>query len=424
MAGQPTTARTIAAGVIGNMLEWYDFSVYGLLAPQIGANFFRGGDSVSQVLAAFGVFAVGFAMRPIGAIGFGYLGDRLGRTTALTFSIVAMVIPTVLIGFLPGYDTLGIAAPVLLTVLRMVQGLAGGGEGALASVFLVEHAPSGRRGLVGAIGNSGIGLGMKIAAIVTAVCATSMDSASLAAWGWRVPFLLGLVLGLAGFALRRNLGESTRPPLATSRSPLADVLRHHRPLILRLAGLGAFNAIAFQLAFVYMVYWLERADGFAPARALQINTVGMLAMTPVTLIAGWLSDRIGRRTLLLVATTIGFLGAMPFLELMHHPSVGLIFLGQFGFLVALGLGFGVLPALMVETTPVSVRCTALALGQGISFSIIAGLMPLCATWLMHRTSDVLSPAYLIMAAAALTFFAALAQGESFRTDFRTTPART
>jgi MHS family proline/betaine transporter-like MFS transporter len=405
------------------MLEWYDFSIYGLFAAQIGATFFVGADRQSQVLAAFGIFAVGFLMRPIGAIGFGYLGDRLGRTTALTLSITAMAVPTVLIGILPGYDTLGFAAPVLLTLLRMLQGLAGGGEGAIASIFLVEHAPSGRRGLVGAIGGCGTGLGMKIAGIVAAVCAASMDTATLTSWGWRIPFLLGLVLGLAGFALRRNLGEEARAPSTLARSPLAEVLRHHRPLVLRLAGLAAFNAIGFQLAFIYVVYWLQRADGFAPGRALEINTLGVLAMTPMVLIAGWLSDHIGRRTLLLLATAIGFVGAMPFLALMHHQTEGLIFLGQLGFVVALGLGFGVLPALMVETTPVAVRCTAMALGHGISFSIVGGLMPLAATWLTHRTGDVLSPAYLIMAAAALTFFAVLAHRESFRSEFRTAAAQ-
>jgi MHS family proline/betaine transporter-like MFS transporter len=250
-----------------------------------------------------------------------------------------------------------------------------------------------------------------------------MDSASLAEWGWRIPFLLGLALGLIGFWLRRHLAEGAPAASRAQRSPLAEVLRHHRLIVLRLAGLAAFNAIGFQLAFIFMVYWLQEADGFAPGRALQINMIGMLAMTPICLAAGWLSDQVGRRRVLLCAAAIGFVGALPFLALMHHQTPGLIIAGHVGFAIALGLGFGVLPALMVETTPVAVRCTALALGYGISFSIIGGLMPLVATWLMHRSSDALSPAYLIMAAAALTFLAVLAHSESYRQDFRTAAAQ-
>jgi MHS family proline/betaine transporter-like MFS transporter len=181
----------------------------------------------------------------------------------------------------------------------------------------------------------------------------------------------------------------------------------------------AFNAIAFNLAFLYIVHWLQEVDGIAPARTLQINTISMLAIMPVSLTMGWLSDHIGRRTILLIAATIGIVGAVPFFALMHSTSTLMILLGQFGFVIAVGMAFGVMPALTTETTPLDVRCTALALGNNISYSILGGTMPLAATWLVYRTGNDYSPAYLIMAAAAFTFVAALCHPESYHADFKT-----
>ncbi len=410
MADQPSSRRrTIAAGVIGNLLEWYDFSIYGFFAVHIGKTFFHSADPVAQVLSAFGIFAVGFLVRPLGALWIGYIGDRMGRTTALTISVAGMAVPTVLIGLLPGYETLGVMAPILLTALRMLQGLAVGGEAAIAGVFLVESAPPGRRGLVGALGGVGNGLGIQLGSVTAAVIAATMAPDDLTSWGWRIPFLLGAVIGVAGYMMRRTLTDALPPPApkADDVPPLVEVFRHQLPVVARIAGLVAFNAIAFQLAFLYVVHWLEMVDGVAPAHALKINTISMLLIMPVSLTSGWLSDHIGRRNLLLLAAAIGFVGAVPFFMLMHNNSTEMIMLGQFGFVIAIGIAFGVMPSITVETTPVAARCTALALGNNIGYSILGGLMPLTATWLVYRTADNYSPAYLIMVAAALTFIAAL-----------------
>ena len=406
--------RTIAAGVIGNMLEWYDFSIYGFFAAHIGKTFFHSADPISQTLSAFGIFAVGFLVRPLGGIWIGYLGDRYGRTTALTLSVTGMAVPTVLIGILPGYETLGVMAPILLTLLRMVQGLAVGGECAIAGVFLVESASPERRGLVGALGGVGNGLGIQLGSITAAVTAGMMSAEALTTWGWRIPFVLGLLVGGVGFMLRRNLKESAEVRAVAASSPLAETMRHHLPTVVRIGGLVTFNAVAFQLAFLYIVHWLETVDGIAPAHALEINTYSMLLTTPVSLAAGWASDYIGRKKILLLATALGFVCAVPLFMLMHNNSMALIMLGQFGFAIVIGLAFGVMPALTVETTPVAVRCTALAVGCSIGYSIFGGLVPLTATWLVYRTADDYSPAYLIMAAAAMSFIACLFHRETYR----------
>jgi MFS transporter, MHS family, proline/betaine transporter len=409
------TRRVIAAGAIGNVLEWYDFAVYGYFAAAIGRAFFPQEDKVAQVLAAFGIFAVGFLMRPVGGALIGYIGDRFGRRAALTFSVAAMAIPTFLVGVLPGYQTLGVAAAILLTLLRMIQGLSVGGEYTTSIVFMVEHARPDQRGLIGAMAGCGAVGGILAGSATGAVLAAAMPSEMLEAWGWRIPFLLGLVVGLAGFALRRGIQEevSAKKP---DHSPLLDTLRHHGPLLLRLAGLSVFNSVGFYLMFVYIVSWLQFADGVAPARALEINSVSMFVLLPLMVAMGWLSDRIGRRPVMLAATAFAFVAAWPLFWLMHHPDPMLVLLGQLGFVLAVGSFIGCQPAVMVEAVPWQVRCTAIALGYNITLGVVGGLSPLVATWLVARTANDYSPAFMIMAAAAISFFAILAFKETFRTQ--------
>jgi MFS transporter, MHS family, proline/betaine transporter len=407
------TRKVIAAGAVGNVLEWYDFAVYGYFAAAIGRAFFPQEDKVAQVLAAFGIFAVGFLMRPVGGALIGYIGDRFGRRTALTFSVAAMAIPTFLVGVLPGYQTLGVAAPILLTLLRMIQGLSVGGEYTTSIIFMVEHARPDQRGVVGAMAGCGAVGGILAGSATGAVLAAAMPSEMLEAWGWRIPFLIGLVVGLAGFALRRGIADEAvgKKP---EHSPLLDTLHHRGPLLLRLAGLSVFNSVGFYLIFVYIVSWLQLADGVAPARALAINTASMVVLVPLIVAMGWLSDRIGRRPVMLAATGFAFVTAWPLFWLMHSANPAVEMLGQLGFVLAVGTFIGGQPALMVEAVPGQVRCTAIALGFNITAGLAGGLSPLVATWLVHRTDNNYSPAFMIMAAAAISFIAILNFKETFR----------
>ncbi len=392
------------------MLEWYDFAIYGYFAASIGRAFFPEADRVAQVLAAFGVFAVGYLMRPLGGAVTGYLGDRFGRRTALSVSVAAMAVPTFLVGVLPGYHSLGVAAPILLTLLRMVQGLSVGGEFTTSFTFMVEQAAPARRGLMGAVASCGATLGILLGSSTGAVLAAALSPADLDAWGWRVPFLLGLAVGIIGFLVRRNVPgapASDVPAAAHGGSPIADILRHHGRLLTRLAGLAAFGAVGFYLMFLYIVSWLQFVDGVAPAQALGINTVSMAAMIPAGLGAGWLADRIGRKRLLLAALTIACASAVPLLWLMHHHEPALILAGQMGFVFTVGTALAVEPSLMVAATPSQIRCTAISVGYNVTFGVVGGLTPLAATWLVHRTDMDLSPAFMVTAAAAISFVAAL-----------------
>jgi MHS family proline/betaine transporter-like MFS transporter len=416
-------ARIIAAGVVGNMLEWYDFSIYGFFAAQIGATFFQSGDRLSETLSAFGVFAMGFLTRPIGSIVIGHVGDRYGRTTALTISIVGMAASSVGMGLLPGYATIGIAAPILLTLMRMLQGLAVGGEASIAGVFMIEHAPKGRRALSGAIGGIGNGLGIQAASLIALALASLLSSEALAAWGWRIPFVLGLIVGVGGFFIRRTLRDMPEQTAESANTPIVALFKDHTPLLLRIAGLACFMAIGFQAAFIYIADWLQTVDGMAPAQAFKINSTSMLLVMPVSLFFGWLADIWGRKPLLLAGAGLGIVGAVPFFMLMQSSSLSMIYLGQMGFVLVIGIQFGMLQAVMVETTPLAIRCTALAVGNNIAWAILGGTTPLVATWLIYRTGDARSPAYLIVAAAAITFVALLMTKDNFKYELGKLKAR-
>ncbi|MEA2947712.1 MAG: transporter, family, proline/betaine transporter [Alphaproteobacteria bacterium] len=410
------TRRVVAAGMIGNVLEWYDFAIYGYFATSIGRHFFPHEDPVAQLLSAFGVFAIGYLMRPVGGALIGHIGDRWGRRAALTVSVTAMAVPTFLIGLLPGYASLGLLAPVALTLLRMVQGLSVGGEYTSSMVFLVEHAPPGRRGLMGALASCGACGGILLGSAVGAGFAATLSTEALDAWGWRVPFLLGLVVGIAGYFLRRHVQE-TAPATRRQRAPIIETLHDHWRIVLGMAGLSVFNAVGFYVGFVYLVSWLQVADGIPPARALEINSISMVALLPVMIVTGLLTDRFGRKPFLLLATVLGFVGAMPVFWLLNHPSALLAQLGQLGLVLMIGIYCGTQPTIMVEAAPAQVRCTAVALGYNICLGIIGGLTPLVATWLVERTGDETAPAFLVMAAAAITFITILQFRETYRTAF-------
>jgi MHS family proline/betaine transporter-like MFS transporter len=409
-------SRVIAAGMIGNVLEWYDFAIYGYFAAQIGRSFFPHEDAIAQLLAAFGVFAIGYLMRPIGGAIVGHIGDSFGRRAALTFSVAAMAIPTFLMGLLPGYRSIGLLAPIALTLLRIVQGLSVGGEYTSSMVFLVEHAPEGRRGLMGALAGAGATVGILLGSAVGAAFAAGMSTAALDAWGWRIPFLLGLVVGIAGYLLRRYVLEAG-VAAKRARSPIVETLHDHWRLVLGFAGLSVFCAVTFYIAFVYIVSWLQTADGIAPSRALEINSLSMVIILPVTIAAGWLSDRIGRKPLMLLTSAGGLIGALPLFWLLNHPSALLAQLGQLGFVFLVGIYYAALPATLVEAAPARVRCTAVALGYNLCYGLFGGLSPLAATWLVQRTGDEIAPAFLIMAAAAVTLATVFFLRESYRRSF-------
>src|SRR5262245_19339972 len=401
--------RLIVAGTAGNVMEWYDFAVYGYFAATIGRHFFPSEDATTSLIAAFGVFAAGFLMRPLGGALFGHIGDRVGRKAALTISVLAMAVPTFLIGILPDYATLGPAAAVLLVILRMIQGLSVGGEYTTSIVFLVEGAGRNHRGFAGSWSGFGAVGGILLGSAVGAFITLTLSQDEVDRWGWRWPFLVGLLVGLAGLYVRRHIPEVPQPAEhAPGRSPVWEALRSHWRTILRIGLLNVINGVGFYVAFVFLVTYMQTIGGLSEAAALEINTVSMLVLLGVVPPAGWLSDRVGRKPLLIAGIGGLLVLSWPLFWALHHPSsASWNFAGQLGFAVLIGLFGGALPVTMVETTPREVRCSAISVGYNLCVGILGGMTPMVATWLIERTRDDLAPAYYIMAAALISLVIAV-----------------
>ena len=236
---------------------------------------------------------------------------------------------------------------------------------------------------------------------------SSNDAGAVDEWGWRIPFWIGLLVGAAGLVLRRGLGQGEEQVRAPERPPLLTTFSRHWRVLVYLAGISVFGAVGFYLMFVYIVSWLQLADGVPPAQALTINTISMALLIPAEVGMASLSDRIGRRPVLLAVTGLAVVAAWPLFWLLHGHEPWMVPLGQIGFVVLVGGYYGCLPAFMVEAVAVEVRCTAIALGYNVSLGLLGGLSPLAATWLVQRTDNDFSPAFMIMAAAAISFLVLL-----------------
>lgn len=403
------------SGAVGNVLEWYDFAVYGTLAPILGKLFFPADDATASLLAAFGVFAIGYLSRPLGGIILGRVGDRIGRKPALIVSVIMMGAGTTAIGLLPTHAEIGTASAVLLVVLRVLQGLSVGGEYPSSIVFLAEHSPNNRRcynvswPVVGSI--VGFLMGSAFAALLSNV----LSDAEVAAWGWRLPFLFGAVIALCALLFRRNMSEPpTFTDMATEREPLSLIATyrdHWRP-ISQIICLSLVNAVGFYMLWVYATSYLTERMHVSTADALDINTLSLIAMIPATLLSAILSDRIGRKPLLyFVALGTLFLG-WPLWWLMHHQVFLMILAGQVGFAVLYGAGYAGLSAVMVEILPVRARCSASALGYNLCLGLFGGTAPLVSTYLLQRTSDDFAPVYYLMATAVISLLATISLRET------------
>jgi MFS transporter, MHS family, proline/betaine transporter len=397
-------------------MEWYDFSIYGYFAATIGRYFFPAQDAVSSLMAAFGVFAAGFLMRPFGSLLFGHIGDKRGRKAALTASVVLMAVPTFLIGLLPTYEEIGISAALLLVLMRLVQGLSVGGEYSTSAIFLVEASPAGHRGFLGSFVPFGSCAGVLLGSAVGAAVTTVLDRAAVASWGWRVPFLIGLGVGLAGLYIRRDLApdpvaSATRNELV---SPVREAFRTEWRTMARLVALCTVGAVGFYMCFVYITTYLRQIDHLAQSTALDINTISIAVLLLLVAPIGALSDRIGRKPVLLAATGGMVILAWPLFWMLHHPDFTVILLGQIGFAVLSACFWSTIPATMVELVPQRVRCTVVSIGYNTGLAVLGGLTPMVAVYTIQRSHDDLSPAFLLMAAGAISLAVVLGLRETYR----------
>ncbi len=400
-----TRRKVVAAGIAGNVMEWYDFAVYGYFARTIGNLYFPVGDDNARLVAAFGAFAAGFLMRPLGAVLFGYIGDRVGRGPSLLWSVVMMAAPTFLIGVLPTYDQIGLAAPVLMILFRMFQGLAVGGEYTGSAVFLAETAHPQRRGFAAAWAPFGAISGILLGSLAGAIVLNVLPLEEVVAGGWRVPFLLGVVVGGVGFLLRRRMPHDK--PASTKGFPLFHALRDHPRQMLQVVGLSMINAAVFYILFVYIIAWLKQASGLGASVATIINSVNMAIMVVLIMGFAWLSDRIGRKPILAGAAIGLVILGWPLMAMMKTGDIPLVFLGQLGLAILVGAYGAVIPIAMCEIFPRGVRCSAVSTAYNICVGLAGGTAPAVCAWLIDKTGYVLVPALYIMLASALSAVAAL-----------------
>ena len=411
MTSQRLEHRQVYAGAVGNVLEWYDFAVYGFMAPLIGKMFFPSGDPVTSLLAAYGAMAVGYFARPLGSVLFGHLGDRIGRKPTLTLSMALMGAATLGIAVLPGHAEIGAAASVLLLVLRALQGISVAGEYGTSAVLLVEQAPAGRRGLVGGWVMAACNLGFLLGSGVGALVSTVLGEAAMAEWGWRIPFLLGAVIAVHVLATRRSLSESPLPAEGKSPLPVVEALRHHYRAIGMIVCLVLPVAVTFYMCFVYASSWLVERMHFSTAQALDITTLALALQVVVAPCAGHLADRYGRRPLMLLVALGGLVASWPLWWAMHQPSLAWVVFAQMSFALINGVGWSLTIAVMVELVPARVRCSAGGIAYNLCLGLFGGTAPWVATWLVARTADDFAPAWYMMATAFVALLAALRMPE-------------
>lgn len=401
--------KMLIAGSVGNFIEWYEFAVYGFLATVIAGNFFHleGESDLTSLILTYAAFALAFFCRPIGAMIFGRIGDRIGRKPTLIAVLLLMTLATFLIGLMPTYATVGVAAPLLLTLLRMLQGLFAGGEFGGAVALMTEFAPAGKRGRYGAWQSFTVALGLLAGAGLVALLSALLTPEQLKGWGWRIPFLLALPMGLVALWLRSQLEEP--PTFAKAQklepAPLSSVVK---AIVLGIGRMMGWSAAGYTF-LVVMPSWLQTALHASFQQALLATVLGNVGFALTILPAGRLSDRYGRRSIMLLAMLVVVLFSYPLLALLQQPGAAL-WLKGLAVLIAgavVGMIAGPGPAMLAEMFPTRIRYTGLGLAYSLSNAVFSGCAGLIITGLIKQTGNIYIPAWYVMITGAISALALL-----------------
>ncbi|OMH31484.1 MFS transporter [Tersicoccus sp. Bi-70] len=415
--------RVVGASFIGNFVEWFDYAVYGYLAAVIGAVFFPESDRQTQLLSTFAIFAISFIVRPIGGFFWGSIGDRIGRRAALSWSILIMSVATFCIGLLPTYALVGVLAPLLLLLVRVVQGFSASGEYAGASAFLVEYAPANRRGIYAAVVPASTAAGLLLGSLLAALLTATLSSAQLSEWGWRLPFLLAAPMGLIGRYIRtrledtpafRHLAEKDDAVKAPARAMFRD---HWRTLLLA-AGAVLLNAVGFYVILSYMPTYLAEEIGLDATASFLATSIALLTYIGFIFLTGALSDRYGRKRVLIAASICFVVFTVPAFMLLGTGNFLAILVVEVFLGAMLTLNDGTLPSFLAELFPTTVRYSGFAVSFNLSNALFGGTAPFVATWLIGQTHNDLAPGFYLMAAAVVSLAAVLCARETSRTPLR------
>ncbi|WP_035514890.1 MFS transporter [Paraburkholderia nodosa] len=399
--------RAIVAATIGNAFEWYDFIVFGFLSVIIARQFFPSSNPTVSMLLTTATFGSAFLMRPIGGILLGIYADRAGRKAALSLVILLMTLSSAMMALTPGYATLGIAAPIIVVLARLLQGLSAGGEFGSATAMLIEYAPAHRRGFYGSWQNFGQFVAAVTAALMGALVTRGLSASTLDAWGWRLPFLFGMLIGPVGFYIRTRLHETpashddgAHATLAgQAASTLATVWREHQAALWIAFGLVVASSVAQYVLNVYLpVYAVTQLKLPVSAPFIVLMVTGTLRMILIPLF-GLLSDRIGRKPVMGVAMALYVLCIYPlFLWLVAAPGLPRLLATEVVFAVLMAAALGPASTALAELFPAQVRATGLSISYNVATTLFGGFSPFLVTWLISATGDKMMPAYFVTAA--------------------------
>jgi MHS family proline/betaine transporter-like MFS transporter len=372
--------KLVVAVSIGNALEWYDISSYGYFAVYVSKAFFPNNDPTTSLLLTFGTFGLAFLVRPIGGVLLGAYADRHGRKASLMISIVLMTFGTLAIAIMPTYETIGILAPIAVLIARLVQGFSAGGEFGSSTAFLVEHAPD-RRGFIASWQFASQGLGQVLSSAFGVGLTSWLTAADMNSWGWRSPFLFGILVGPVGIYIRNHLEDATPPPATEHGTPVRDVFLHQKLRVI--LGIGALAiSTAVNYLIVYMPTYVVKTLNLPAVVGFEATLAGALSVTFLTPVAGMISDKIGRTTHMIAVNLLLLLSIVPaFLLLTRTPTPTVIILAVLWLATLKSLYFGPLAALMSELLPAASRATGLGLGYNIGVTLFGGMGPVIMTWL-------------------------------------------
>ena len=416
--------KVVLSGMIGNGLEWYDYALYGQVAWLLSKLFFPEGDELAGMLAVYGVFAAGFFIRPVGAVFFGWLGDTYGRRISMVVAILMMAIPTGCIGLLPTYAQVGILAPILLTLIRLLQGMSLGGEFSGSIAYIVEHAPPHRRGIAGAASLVSMMLGFLLGLAVVKSLLGYLGPEAFEAWGWRIPFLLGIVIGFVGFYIRHHCSESptyeeAKACGAICKTPVREAFARHR--VAMLSGFAIYITVTmpFYLTTVYFIGFSTKHLQLPAGTALEFSVYNMLALLVIMPLSAWLSDKVGRKKIMMMSATAILLAVYPLFGFMVVGAApATVALVQLAFAVMLGFYVGPIAALLVELFPTSVRFTGMAIAYNVAAAIFGGTSPFVCEWLVNHFGDARAIACYVMGGCVVSLIALAFYHERFDQPLR------
>lgn len=427
--GEKVNRKVVISGMLGNGLEWYDYALYGHMAMTFSKLFFPTADASFSLILTFLTFAVGFVSRPLGAVLFGHIGDKYGRKKALVASMILMAIPTGCIGLLPTYAQIGVAAPIMLLIIRILQGLSLGGAFSGSMSYVVEHAPSNRRAAIGSVTMLSLVLGFLLGSLVSTLVASSMPAEDFQSWGWRLPFFVGVLIGFVGFYIRNHgeespVYETAKSAGTLSNTPVRDAFTKHPGKMIQGFVAYLFVTIPFYSIAIYMIAYSKSHLGLTEDLALKANSVAMVCMFLLVYPAARVADRIGRKKVLLGAILAMAVVAVPAFDLMQEGAAlaeagnmdaafNKIAMGQGLLALILGWYLGPIPALLVELFPTRIRYTGMSLSYNFC-AILGGFTPAFAEFLINRTGDKTSILYMLLFAGAVSFVNLVFYKDRFR----------